>query len=309
MELVQRGDLLVSLPLSVVIPVYNVERYLPAAMESVLGQTFGDFELIAIDDGSRDSSLAILRDFEARDPRVRVLSRPNTGIVGALNDGLKHVRGEFIARMDGDDLSMPERFQRQVDFLRARPDHVAVGCQVLLMDEDGLPICTKPDTLFTHEQIDHAHLHNGWPMVHPAITMRRSAVDVVGGYRTRFQWQEDMDLFLRLAEVGRLANLPDVLLHYRQRFDSVCWTRKEEQARLRADLYTETRRRRGMSPDDGPPEEIMHTSKWELHKLWAWWALAARNLGTARKHALRAVTNGPLSAESWRVLACAVRGH
>ncbi|MDB5302358.1 MAG: glycosyl transferase family 2 [Phycisphaerales bacterium] len=304
----QTGGTPVSLPLSVVLPVYNVERYLPAAMDSVLTQTFADFELIAIDDGSGDRSLAVLRRYEARDSRLRIISRPNTGIVGALNEGISFAHGDLIARMDGDDLSMPNRFAKQIQFLAEHPDHVAVGCQVLLMDEDGLPICLKKDTQFTHERIDHAHLHNGWPLVHPAVMMRRSAIEAVGGYRTRFQWQEDLDLFLRLAEVGKLANLPDVLLHYRQHFNSVCWKRKEEQASLRAALYHETRRRRGMPPADGT-EEIIHATKWELHKLWAWWALAAHNLGTARKHAWRTVTCGPFSPESWRVLACAVRGH
>ncbi|MDB5293046.1 MAG: glycosyl transferase family 2 [Phycisphaerales bacterium] len=298
-----------SLPLSVVLPVYNNERYLPAALDSVLTQTFADFELIAIDDGSPDGSLAVLRRYEAMDPRVRVISRPNTGIVGALNDGIAVSRGELIARMDADDLSLPDRFARQISFLNEHPDHVAVGCQVLLMDGDGLPICLKKDTEFTHERIDHAHLHNGWPVVHPAVMMRRSAIEAVGGYRTRFQWQEDMDLFLRLAEIGKLANLPDPLLQYRLHFDSVTWKRREEQGSLRAALYEETRRRRGMPPEEGPPERITHNTKWELHKLWAWWALAAQNLRTARKHALRAVTCGPLSPESWRVLACAVRGH
>ncbi|HSZ59511.1 MAG TPA: glycosyltransferase family 2 protein, partial [Tepidisphaeraceae bacterium] len=98
-------------------PVYNAERYLRAAVESVLGQGFGDFELIAVDDGSCDSSLGILREYEGRDPRVRIISRANTGIVGALNDGLRAAGGELIARMDADDISLPQRFEKQVEFL------------------------------------------------------------------------------------------------------------------------------------------------------------------------------------------------
>ncbi|HEX5242322.1 MAG TPA: glycosyltransferase family 2 protein, partial [Tepidisphaeraceae bacterium] len=101
--------------LSVVMPVYNCQRHLAAAMESVLAQTFHDFELIAVDDGSQDKTLKILRQFEKKDSRIRVLSRPNTGIVGALNDGLAMAQADLIARMDGDDICLPERFERQIE--------------------------------------------------------------------------------------------------------------------------------------------------------------------------------------------------
>src|SRR5579871_2870885 len=99
---------------SVLLPVYNGERFLAAAVRSVLEQTFSDFELIAIDDGSTDGSRAILEDFARRDARVRVISRPNSGIVGALNDALAQARGEFAARMDADDLCLSGRFAAQV---------------------------------------------------------------------------------------------------------------------------------------------------------------------------------------------------
>src|SRR5437868_1739700 len=102
---------------SVVMPLYNAAVYLPAALDSILAQTLRDFELIVVDDGSRDRSPAILRRYQSRDPRLRVISRPNTGIVGALNDGLAVSRGEFIARMDADDISLPERFEKQVTYL------------------------------------------------------------------------------------------------------------------------------------------------------------------------------------------------
>ena len=103
--------------ISVVTPVYNAGRYLRPAVESILVQTFRDFELIVVDDGSKDDSLAVLREYEANDHRVRIITRPNTGIVGALNDGLAAARGEFIARMDSDDLSTPERFEKQIAYL------------------------------------------------------------------------------------------------------------------------------------------------------------------------------------------------
>ncbi|MDB5298873.1 MAG: glycosyl transferase family 2 [Phycisphaerales bacterium] len=294
---------------SVVMPVYNAQRYLASAVDSVLAQTFGDFELIVVDDGSKDDSLTILRQFESRDPRVRVLSRPNTGIVGALNDGLKLARGEFVARMDADDLCLPERFARQVAYLRTRPECVLVGSQVLLIDPDDAPICLKSDTKYTHEEIDHWHLNRGWPVVHPSIMMRRDAVEKIGGYREEYKWLEDTDLFLRLAEVGKLANLPDTLLRYRLHFQSICHTHNDEQGPLKLRLYEETRRRRGMKLEQDARPMPAVKSDGEQHRLWAWWALGAGNVATARKHAFKTFRKAPLSFESWRVMACAVRGH
>ena len=294
---------------SVVLPVFNAERYLARAVDSILNQTFHDFELIAVDDGSRDGSLKMLRDYEARDGRVRVISRPNTGIVGALNDGLAAAGGEFVARMDSDDISLPDRFEKQLNYLRAHPQCVLVGCQVTLIDPDDAQICPKHDTCFTHEEIDSAHLSWGWPLVHPTIMARREALQRVGGYREAYKWLEDLDIFLRLAEIGRLANLPDVLVYYRLHSQSVCHTHAHIQGPLKIKLIQETRARRHM-PAGGPTVDSPSVKTLgEQHRLWAWWALRAGNVSTARKHAFKTLRNDPLSFESWRVLACVVRGH
>jgi glycosyltransferase involved in cell wall biosynthesis len=295
--------------ISVVMPLYNTERHLAAALDSVLAQTFADFEIIAVDDGSKDGTLKILRDYETRDSRLRVLSRPNTGIVGALNDGLAMARAEFISRMDGDDLCLPQRFAAQVNYLRQHPECVLVGSQVLLVDPEGAPISPHRQTRFTHDEIDHDHLNRGWPVIHPAVMMRREAVEKIGGYREQYKWLEDLDLFLRLAEIGKLANLPDTLLKYRLHFQSVCHTRFDVQGPLKMKLYAETRRRRGESVNDDMPKLPTEKSESEIHRMWAWWALKAGNVSTARKHALKTVQQAPFSGESWRIVACAVRGH
>ena len=112
---------------SVVMPMYNAERYVAGATGSILAQTFTDFEFVIVNDGSTDRSLEIVRHYERLDARVRVLSRPNTGIVGALNDGLSLARGEYIARMDADDIAYPHRLERQATYLDDHPDCVAVG--------------------------------------------------------------------------------------------------------------------------------------------------------------------------------------
>jgi glycosyltransferase involved in cell wall biosynthesis len=300
-----------SVPLprvSVLLAVYNGERYLRAAVDSVLGQTFADFELIAIDDGSSDATPAILRGYAAADARVRVVSRPNRGLTNTLNEGLDLARAPYLARMDADDLCLPERFAKQVAWLDEHPDCVLVGSRVLAVDPDGLPI-REMAMETTHEQIDHAHLNRGWPVVHPAVMMRLDAVRRAGGYRDQYNTLEDTDLFLRLAEVGRLANLPDVLLHYRQHFGSVTHTKAARQHELRQALYDEAHARRGQALDarlPPPPPPLPRASQ---HHDWAWAALKNGHARTARKHAVETVKRDPFSSRSWRVLACALRGH
>ena len=137
---------------SVIMPVFNGRRYLAKAIASVLAQTFADFELIVVDDGSTDRTPEILARFAENDARIRIVSRPNTGIVGALNDAIAVARGEFLARMDADDLCEPERFAKQVEYLRAHPDCVIHGTQILRIDPGDLPI--GPETqLLDHEAI------------------------------------------------------------------------------------------------------------------------------------------------------------
>src|ERR1700761_204383 len=125
---------------SVLMPVFNAQRYVAAAVNSILDQTLGDFELIIVDDGSTDQSTAILRRLAGRDGRIRLISRPNTGYVVALNEALDAARGEFLARMDADDVSLPQRFEKQVQFLQENPDFVLVGTHVTTMDADGAMI-------------------------------------------------------------------------------------------------------------------------------------------------------------------------
>ena len=172
---------------SVVMPVYNAARHLREAVQSVLRQTFRDFELVAVDDGSTDESPAVLREYAARDPRVRVVSRPNTGIVGALNDGLDAARGPLVARMDADDVCLPRRFERQAAFLRDNPACLVVGTRVRYTEPNGRPICDGPVRV-THEEID-AHQLSRWngadaPQRHDAGRRRPTGRRVPAGVRT-----------------------------------------------------------------------------------------------------------------------------
>ena len=296
---------------SVVMTVYNAERYLAEAVESVLTQTFSDFELIVIDDGSTDGSLSVLREFEKRDRRVRVVSRPNTGIVAAANEGIGLARGEYLARMDSDDVSLPRRFEKQVQHLDANPGCVLVGCRVIETEPHGIPVSTSGH-LLSHDEIDAQLLTagGGWALVQPATMMRTGAVRAVGGYRGKYNISEDHDLFLRLAERGKVANLPDVLLKYRRRLDGATQSHLHQLAEAKEKLLREAHQRRGLPlPPDWKPDVWTPLEPARQFRTWGWAALKAGNVKVAREHAAAALRRAPLSAEAWRLMYCALRGR
>ncbi len=200
---------------SCLMPVYNGERYLELALDSILGQSFADFEIVAVDDGSSDSSRSILDRYARRDSRVRVIGKSNGGIVSALNFGLGHCRGKFVARMDSDDIATPDRFEVQVDVFEARPDAVAVGGFIQLIDEAGNGMSAPGSP----SRVTQTRLDQFPPVVanvqHSAGTFLKKAMDAVGGYRANFPHAEDYDLYLRLAEHGRFYNPEKLVLYYR----------------------------------------------------------------------------------------------
>jgi len=295
---------------SVLMPVYNGARYLAEAVESILAQTFGDFEFVIVDDGSTDRSPAMLDEYAKRDSRIRIVRRPNTGIVGALNDAIAASKAPLIARMDADDVALPERLKKQVAYLREHAECVALGSRVVGIDPYGCVLFQSEHKL-AHGEIDGELLNGvGWAIVHPAAMLRREAVENVGGYRRQWQWVEDLDLFLRLAEIGKLANLPDQLLRYRQHTESINRTRSAEQAKLADACVREAYRRRGLPVPDGwkfTPKP--KPSKPQQLQTWAWRAMKSGNVPVARKHAVALWKTAPLSIESWRTLLCAMRGH
>ncbi|WP_322964778.1 glycosyltransferase family 2 protein [Sphingomonas fuzhouensis] len=201
--------------ITVALSVHNNAPFLAAALDSMLAQSFGDFELLVVNDGSTDASRAIIDDYAARDPRVRAIHQPNRGLIASLNLMIAEARGEYIARMDGDDIALPERFARQIAFLDAHPDHGVVGSRVIAMRENGEDRIERPIDHPVSTEAVHAALESGPLLCHPSVMMRRSLLMAVGGYRAAYRHCEDYDLWLRLAERTRMANLPERLLRYR----------------------------------------------------------------------------------------------
>jgi glycosyltransferase involved in cell wall biosynthesis len=195
-------------------PAYNSEKYLADAIHSITRQTYSAVEVIIVDSDSTDMTPHIVERLAARDPRVRLLRDSRTGIVDSRNRGAALAQGEYLAWLDADDVALPGRLQRQVQFLDAHPDVVAVGGTIVVTDEHlrELLRVTYPTT---SARIASA-LPEGNVLAMSATTMRLSAYREVNGFRAAFkQGAEDYDLWLRLSERHPLGNLPDVVAYYR----------------------------------------------------------------------------------------------
>lgn len=205
--------------IDVLIPAFNAGRTIESAVRSILDQTVRDLRVIVVDDGSTDDSAAILARLADADPRLEIVTTPNRGIVDALNTGLAKCRSDLVARHDADDIAFPNRLERQIAYLEANPDCVAVGCNVWRIDAEGRRI---GKTNVGGEAWGDTSLIPSWEpyLLHPFLTARRSALEAVGGYRYVFH-AEDTDLYWRLAPLGRLFSLHDVLGEYRVHSGSI----------------------------------------------------------------------------------------
>ena len=193
---------------SVVMPTYNAGKYVEEAISSILGQTFSDFEFIIVDDGSTDRTPEILRTYT--DPRIQLLfNEKNEGNYPARNRGCRLARGKYIAVMDGDDVAMPERLEKQVKFMEENPDALACGTAYRIMDKKQ--IIVEP---MEWEDIRYI-LMKTFCMLHPTLLIRKEALEQSGSYGKESRYAEDCDLILRLARIGKVVNIPDVLLNRR----------------------------------------------------------------------------------------------
>jgi glycosyltransferase involved in cell wall biosynthesis len=207
-----------SVPLvTVLVTVLDGERHLRESLDSILGQTFRDFELVVVDDGSTDSTPAVLASYG---DRVTVLRNDeNLGVPRAANRGLAMARGRFVARQDADDVSDPERLERQVAFLEAHPEVALVACAYRRIDPQGRVTGKRPVPL------DPVSIR--WRLLflnaftHSSLVFRRDAVEAIGGYSDEFVYAHDYDLICKLARRGPLAALAEPMVSYRRSESSV----------------------------------------------------------------------------------------
>jgi len=207
--------------ISVILPVYNAEKYLVEALESLRYQTYPYFEVIALDDASTDDSYKILKNYAKIDSRIKVFkNKTNLRIADTLNLGLTKAKGNYIARMDADDISLPTRFQKQIKYLQSHPGVVVVGGQCLTIDKNSHITGKK---LFPTNHIDiHELMYTRNPIQHPSIMINRSLLPKdFNWYNPHLNSAEDLDLYFRLGKFGLFANLKSAILMYRQHGDSV----------------------------------------------------------------------------------------
>jgi glycosyltransferase involved in cell wall biosynthesis len=232
---------------SVVMPAYNAEAFVNAAVSSIRAQTLADLELIAVDDGSQDRTTEILFRHAAEDARIKVLRRAHRGVCDALNEAMAVARGAFVARMDADDIALPHRLERQLAAFVEQPNVAVAGSNYEIIDCTGRRLGASDlptDSARIRRTLDRNNC-----IAHPTVMMRRDAALAAGGYRRAFRQCEDYDLWLRLSERSDLINLPEPLLCYRQHRGQLEWIDVEQRALSVMGARAAAQRRRAGLPD------------------------------------------------------------
>jgi glycosyltransferase involved in cell wall biosynthesis len=289
-------------------PVHNTRRFVEAAIKSVLSQTFADLELIIVDDGSNDGSTLILVNLAKIEKRIRLITRHNLGLIATRNELLHAAVGEFIAWMDSDDISLPTRLCLQLKAFEEDPLLSCVGTAVQCIDTAGNYLNIERYSL------EHAEItldqYKGGALRFATTMMRRSVAQGVGGFREPLRIGEDFDFLLRLGEIGKLGNLPDVLYLYRQHVASVCatmgpqWTVYRDYilslAKERATEGTD-RLHVGVLPNVASPTVAARAVfQSQIYLSWAHYSLLNKNRLLGIKYALLAILSNPLSITSWK---------
>lgn len=290
---------------SVVMSVYNGERHLREAVDSILSQSLSDFEFIVVDDGSTDDTWQILTSYD--DPRVvLVRNQENVGLTISLNRALEMARGEYIARMDADDVSLPERLSAQVQFLDATEDVGLVSCPFIEIDQESHEVRLFPLPA-TDDDIMANLLGGRNCLSHGATVFRRECVEQVGAYRDQFQFAQDYDLWLRIAEHYKVANLEQPLYERRITPGMISTAEKpaQDECARRALEFAEERVTRGKDRLGARPSQC-HPDIWQWRRtvgrislLWARELYRRRRRGAAVKMLARSLLNNPLNRDLW----------
>ncbi len=271
--------------LSVILAVYNGMPYLPEAVESILSQTFKDFTFVIVDDGSTDGTRTYLQSL--RDDRIVLFHQANAGQAAALNFALNHCQTEYVARMDADDLSLPDRLLSQVEYLDVHPDVAVVGTQIRFIVNGTIQqaFCAPTE----HREIEKRFLQGQAGMCHSSIMMRLSSARAADFYPEGILG-EDMGFCLRLCELGRTANLDKILVSYRIHASSICVTKSEEL--IRANHFAS---HRAICRRDGLPEPsfdaFLRNASW-IDRLR--WSVEAQALLLYRTGRVRIATGHPV---------------
>lgn len=219
---------------SVIMSAYNAEKYIKEAIDSILNQTFKDFEFIIINDGSTDSTRDIILSY--KDSRIRFIeNKKNIGLTKSLNKGLKLAKGEYIARLDADDSSMPKRFEKQINFLDKHKDIAVIGNWIEIIDEETNKAHVLKNSC-NSAIIKWAQIFKN-QMDHSSVFFRKKIIEEVGSYKEIYKYAQDFDLWFRVLRKYKIANLPEVLTKYRIHSESV--TKTPESHKIQRKLVLE----------------------------------------------------------------------
>lgn len=306
---------------SVVMSVYNGGSRLADTMDGILSQDAIEFEFVVVNDGSSDRSGRILKEYARGDPRIRLIHQEKQGLTKALIVGCAAVRGEFIARQDVGDRSLPGRFAKQVRLLAGNPDIAFVSCRYDLIGPKGEFLGTSPDVEALDTVAEQLRTLDATRLKgphHGTVMFRKETYDRVGGYRPQFYYAQDLDLWTRLIEVGSLAYVPDVLYQVEASSGSVTALHRREQNLLRGLIAKAARLRRA----GGDETEILHRAakvipagkRPSFHRrsegaYFIGSCLADQDDPRAARYFLEAVRSNPLHFKAWIKLAQAVATH
>jgi len=266
---------------SIVMGMYNAASHLRDCMESVIAQTFSDFEFIIVDDGSTDQSSMIVESYN--DSRVRLLKQENRGLPAALNNAISLARGSYIARMDADDIAMQERLDTQVSFLRRHPEVDILGAQAIILNENGVagemmkkPIATKNV---------HKYLEYACPLIHPTYMVKADVYRTIGGYREELFTAQDLEFLLRAVEGGFvLANVPQALLLYRYNPDGISANNTRRQLFYTRKLLRYYRSRKEGNMRDETDLKNLAMREFDQNAWFAYWLNVQRHLMQRSRH-------------------------
>lgn len=292
--------------ISVIMPVFNAERYVAQAVESILNQTFTDFEFIIINDGSTDNSLKILGNYAEKDDRIRLFSRENRGLVSTLNEAITLAQAPLIARMDADDVALPNRFKLQYEFMQVHPKVVCLGGGIKVIDAQSRFLIT-PEIKSGSEAVELSALQGITPICHPTAMYRKDIVQLAGSYQAHDYPAEDLGLFLNLTEYGLLDNLAETVLEYRIHNNSISTAKHTQQIEKLKEICEKHWNKRGKQfeflAQEGRPGDT-RDSQFAIVVKHGWWAFCNQQWKTATIYGAKAIKINPFKLEGWRLLFC-----
>lgn len=279
--------------ITVLMPAYNAAEYIKEAIDSVLNQTFTDFELLIINDGSTDDTENIIKGYA--DKRIKLHTQPNAGVIGALNKGLELSTADLIARFDADDICYPNRLKVQFDFMQSHPDYVLVGSATDYIDKDGEYLFEWQPGAYSHEELQKAILTT-CPFDHPAIMYRRDVAIKLSGYPKGAIHFEDHLFWTRFFDAGKVCNLKDKLIKHRFNPASVTIDEKWRGPDFKKIKYDSINRGYITDEDAKRLKEILLTQDFGKYKEAAYYSMIGKKFlwnsyqpAKARKNLLQAI--------------------